>query len=169
MKDKDEFWMKLALDEARQAERLGNLPIGAVLIINDELVVSAYNNQNIDDNWSSHAEVALIRKYGSQIKQAKKQGNLVELYSTLEPCLMCFGASVHNRVGRIIYACPDPCAGATNTNPPTPWYADKWPKIRGNVLRDEAFNLFFNYINKEPEKWLKGVKAFSEMRDSWKI
>jgi len=105
---RDKKYMKIALDEARKSMQEGNLPIGAVLLINDEVIGTGRNNQVNNSDYFSHAESMLIGRNASRIKDASKLGQKIELFTTLEPCLMCFGTSVHNRVSRIVYACKDP-------------------------------------------------------------
>ena len=75
----------------------------------------------------------MIGKYASQIKEASKRGDKIELFTTLEPCLMCFGTIVHNRINRIVYACPDPLAGPTSIEPPTKWYGKKMASPKKSI------------------------------------
>jgi len=124
----DTKYMELALAEARKSYDNGEVPIGAILVIGGEIVGSGGNIQTSRDNWTDHAESTLIRTHGSAIKKASKNSLDIELFPTLEPCLMCFGTSVHNRVNRIIYGSPDPAAGATDIVAPTEWYGNRWPE-----------------------------------------
>ena len=160
-------YMDLALEEARKAEREGNLPIGAILVINREIVGKGKNNQVSNSNYFSHAESMLIGENSSRIKDALKKGEGIELFTTLEPCLMCFGTSVHNRVSRIVYACPDPLAGATSMDPPTEWYRRKWPTITRNVDREASYELFTGYLRGHLDIWENALRQFEDMHKSW--
>lgn len=156
-------YMRLALSEARKAYDIGQVPIGAVLVIDNKVVGSGSNANNKFKDFFHHAENRLIEENARAIKRAKKNSLEVELYSTLEPCLMCFGAAVLNRIGRIVYGCPDPVAGATKVKPPTKWYRGKWPVIRRNVLRRECYDLFVGYMRETPG-WENILPSFERLR-----
>lgn len=163
----DEEYMELALDEARKAMQEGNLPIGAVLLINGEMVGTGRNNQVDNSDYFSHAESLLIGRHASRIKEASKKEEKVELFTTLEPCLMCFGTAVHNRINRIIYACPDPLAGVTIMESPTEWYKKRWPEITRDVYRDVAYELFTKYMRANLDIWENALKQFEDMERTW--
>ncbi|MEK6895202.1 MAG: nucleoside deaminase [Nanoarchaeota archaeon] len=165
--DYDLRYMGLALNEVREAMHLGNLPIGAVLLIEGKVIGIGRNNQVNNSDFYSHAESVLIGKSASWIKDASKEGKKVELFTTLEPCLMCFGTAVHTRVNRIVYACPDPLAGATGMEPPSEWYKRRWPEITKDVFRDDAFELFTNYMRGHLGIWRNALRQYEEMRKSW--
>jgi len=105
----------------------------------------------------------LIQNYGREIKSARKSGKNVELFSTLEPCLQCFGTAVHNKLTRIIYACPDPVAGATHINPPTEWYAKKWPEISRGAFSRESYDLFMKFMMENPESWKNVIPKYESL------
>ena len=165
---RDTELMRLALGEARVAYGRGQLPIGAVLLIDDQIVSMGSNLQVTAGDWASHAESLLIRTAGKAIKEARKADKEVHLVSTLEPCLMCFGTAAHNRITRITYSCPDPAAGATRIQPPTPWYAKHWPTIHGEVLREESYDLFVKFMKKTPESWKNVLPLYEAMHATWK-
>ena len=94
--------------------------LGSLLLINSQIVGTGRNNQVSNFDYFSHAESLLIGKHATKIKEARKKGEITELFTTLEPCFMCFGTAIYNRINRIIYACcPDPIAGAIHIKPPT--------------------------------------------------
>lgn len=165
--DIDGEYMQLALEEARKAKDRGDLPIGAVLIINNEIIGRNASRQYSNNDYYSHAESILIGEYAVDIKKAHKNSEIIKLYSTLEPCFMCFGTAVHNRINEIIYACPDPIAGVSGMNPPKEWYRKRWPVVREGVFKEDAFQLFFDYIIKRPEEWKSCISSFEEMRKNW--
>ncbi len=109
----DELWMEEALRQAAAAERLGEVPVGAVVVC-DGRVVGRGSNRNLADNDpTAHAEVVALRE------AARALGNHrlpeCEMYVTIEPCPMCAGALVHARVKRLVYGADDPKAGAVQT------------------------------------------------------
>ena len=110
MNSRDEYWMQRAIAQAEEAKRANEVPVGAVLVLNDELIAEAYNCPIATHDPSAHAEMVVMRK-ASQIIQNYRLLNTT-LYVTLEPCLMCAGAMVHARIKRLIYGAPDPRAGA---------------------------------------------------------
>jgi tRNA(adenine34) deaminase len=106
----DEEFMQLALAEAQKAAALGETPVGAVLVINGEVVAAAHNMREIWQDPTAHAESIVLREASARLGRWRLQD--AALYVTLEPCLMCAGALVLARVGRLVYGCRDPKAGA---------------------------------------------------------
>lgn len=112
MKD-DTYYMNAALGEAEKARMLNEVPIGAVIVINDEIIARAYNLRETEQNATAHAELLAIneacRKLGSwRLEEAT-------LYVTLEPCPMCAGAILQSRVKRVVFGAHDPKAGCAGT------------------------------------------------------
>lgn len=109
----DQYWMAQALECARQAELQGEVPIGAVLIKDSQLIASAWNQTITATDPSAHAEVVVLRQ------AAKAIGNYrlldTTLYVTLEPCAMCAGALIQARIDRLVFGAFDPRAGAVQT------------------------------------------------------
>jgi tRNA(adenine34) deaminase len=109
----DEHWMNQALALAEKAEGQGEVPVGAVLVHDGELIGAGWNQPIGCHDPSAHAEVTALRDAG------KRLGNYrlaqTTLYVTLEPCLMCVGALVHARVARVVYGAADPKSGAVDT------------------------------------------------------
>jgi len=104
--------MSLALAEACAAARADEPPVGAVLIAADGRVLARGHNSNIAlSDPTAHAEVMALRSAGAWTKNYRLTG--ATLYVTLEPCLMCFGALIHARVGRVVYGATDPKVGVT--------------------------------------------------------
>lgn len=108
--DKDEKFMKLALAEAHKAMARGEVPVGAVIVLDGRVIARAHNSPVSLNDPSAHAEILALRK------AAKKLGNYrlagAEMYVTLEPCVMCAGAIVHARVRRVVFGAADPKGGA---------------------------------------------------------
>ena len=109
MTEHDEQWMRMALAEAAEAERLGEVPVGAVVVRAGELVARGHNLTHTNQDPSAHAEMVAIRRAA----QATGHWRLLDcpLYVTLEPCSMCSGAIVLARIPRLVYAAADPKAG----------------------------------------------------------
>ncbi len=106
----DEDFMTLALAEAHKADALGETPVGAVLIIGDEVISSAHNMRETWQDPAAHAELLAVREAATRLGRWRLSD--ATLYVTLEPCLMCSGVLVLARVGRLVYGCRDSKAGA---------------------------------------------------------
>lgn len=111
----DIHFMRLALEEAEQAERLDEVPIGAVLVSEGTLVGRGFNSPIAKHDPSAHAEVQALRSAGQWLRNYRFGGTT--LYVTLEPCLMCFGALTHARVSRVVFGAPDPKVGVSRLLP----------------------------------------------------
>jgi tRNA(adenine34) deaminase len=108
--EKDEKWMQLALEEASLAGEADEVPVGAVIVRGEELLVRAHNNPITLNDPSAHAEILAIREAGSLLGNYRLAGTT--LYVTLEPCLMCAGAILQARIKRIVFGAADPKGGA---------------------------------------------------------
>jgi tRNA(adenine34) deaminase len=110
---RDEEWMRLALEEARAAEALGEVPVGAVVVRGGELVSRGHNLTHTLQDPSAHAEMVAIRRAAQRIGHWRLLD--CTLYVTLEPCAMCSGAIVLARIPRLVYAADDPKAGMSGS------------------------------------------------------
>ena len=106
----DAQWMRHALVLARRAEEAGEVPVGAVLVRDGQLVGEGWNQPIGSHDPSAHAEIMALRDAGGRLGNYRLPGTT--LYCTLEPCVMCAGAIVHARVGRVVYGTSDPKGGA---------------------------------------------------------
>ena len=104
--------MVRALDEARTAAQVGEVPIGAVVVKGHEVIATAHNSPRADHDPTAHAEIAAIRAAAKALGQERLEG--CDLWVTLEPCAMCAGAISHARIARLYFAAPDPKGGAIN-------------------------------------------------------
>jgi tRNA(adenine34) deaminase len=109
----DERWMREAIDLARRAETEGEVPVGAVLVIDGECVGRGWNRPVAAHDASAHAEINALRDAGARLGNYRLPGST--LYVTLEPCVMCAGAIVHARVARVVYGALDPKTGAAGS------------------------------------------------------
>ena len=101
IKKNDEYYMNLAIKEAQKALNQNEVPIGCIIVYQDEVVASSYNRKELDNIATSHAEILAINK----ACQALKTWYLDEctLYTTIEPCMMCTGAIIQSRIKRVVY------------------------------------------------------------------
>ena len=106
----DEEFMRLALTEAEKAAVQGETPIGAVLVIGNEVVAAAHNMRETWQDPTAHAELLAVREAAARLGRWRLHD--ATIYVTLEPCLMCSGALVLARINRVVYGCRDPKAGA---------------------------------------------------------
>ena len=102
---RDEYWMQRAIALAKQAEIQGEVPVGAVLVLKDELIAEGFNQSITKNDATAHAEIEVIRSASQRLNNYRLINTT--LYVTLEPCLMCAGALVHARVKNIIYGAKD--------------------------------------------------------------
>ena len=109
----DERWMQHALRLARRAAELGEVPVGAVLVKDDEVVAEGWNQPIAAHDPSAHAEMVALRAGAAALKNYRVGGTT--LYVTLEPCVMCAGAIIHARVERLVYGADDPKAGGVKS------------------------------------------------------
>jgi len=106
----DHEMMELAVEEALQAAREGEVPVGAVLVREDEVVARDHNRSISFNDPTAHAEILVLRAGAARLRNYRLSG--CELYVTIEPCLMCAGAIVHSRVARLIFGARDEKGGA---------------------------------------------------------
>ena len=120
----DEKYMKEALKEAKKAYRLGEVPIGCVIVYEGKIIGRGYNRLNTDKTTLAHAEISAIKKASKIIKDWRLEG--CTLYVTLEPCQMCSGALIQARIDRVVMGSMNPKAGCGGS--------------LLNILENESFN-----------------------------
>ena len=113
MRETDETFMAMALEQARYAAELGEVPIGAVVVADGAVVARGHNRREIDVDPAGHAEFLAIREAAAKLGRWRLSDCTV--YVTLEPCPMCAGLMHQARISRCVYAAPDPKAGALGT------------------------------------------------------
>lgn len=155
--------MKVALREADKAARKGEVPIGAVAVYQGKVLACAHNIREKTLDPVGHAEILLLRKAARKLKSWRMPG--LEIYVTLEPCLMCLSAMHQARVSRVFFAAPDPKAGACGSVWPMHRdpYFQKMPVI-GGVLAPEALRrlqIFFKKLRTRP---VPGTKRMAGAR-----
>ncbi|HEY4599859.1 MAG TPA: tRNA adenosine(34) deaminase TadA [Cerasibacillus sp.] len=120
----DEQYMSLAIEEAKKAEQMNEVPIGAVIVYNGEVIGKGYNVRESTQRTLSHAELIAIQEANKKLGSWRLED--CTLYVTLEPCPMCAGAIVQSRINRVVYGATDPKAGCAGT--------------LMNLLEEERFN-----------------------------
>jgi len=110
---RDQFFMQRALELASHAEEQGEVPVGAVLVLDGEIIGEGWNQPIGRHDPSAHAEIMALRDAGRRLRNYRLPETC--LYVTLEPCPMCAGAIVHARVGKVVYGASDPRSGAAGS------------------------------------------------------
>ena len=144
--------MRHALKEAARAAELGEVPVGAVVARGEEILATAHNERETTNDPTAHAELLALRRAATRTGTWRLTD--CTLYTTLEPCLMCTGALQAARIGRLVYAAPDPKAGAAGTLYDLP--ADSrlnhtYPYTRG-ILQSEAAALLRAFFEQRRRK-----------------
>lgn len=106
--------MHRALALARKAERAGEVPVGAVVVLDGQTIGEGFNSPISSADPTAHAECLALRDAGQRCGNYRLPGTT--LYVTVEPCLMCVGAMIHARVGRLVYGAPEPKSGMVSSN-----------------------------------------------------
>ena len=122
--ERDEYYMKFAIEEAKKAGEMQEVPIGAVIVIGDEVISRAHNLRETEQRSVAHAELLAIDEACRSLGTWRLEN--ATLYVTLEPCPMCAGAIVLSRVERVVYGASDPKGGCAGT--------------LMNLLQEERFN-----------------------------
>ena len=109
-----EHWMREALEEARKAESAGEVPVGAVVLVNNKIVGRGHNSSIRGHDPTAHAEIIALRMAARSMKNYRMPGSIVIV--TVEPCVMCAGAMIQARVEEVVYGAADPKAGALDSH-----------------------------------------------------
>ena len=138
MDNRDEYYMNLALDEAKKAYKLDEVPIGCVIVCRDEVVAANYNHKTIDNIATSHAEVLAINE------ACKKLGTWYldecTLYTTIEPCMMCTGAIIQSRIGKVVYGARNEAFGYLSKT------EDSKIEVISNVMKDDCSQILTDFF-----------------------
>ena len=136
--NRDERMMRLALEQAQAARDAGEIPVGAVIARDDDVIALGHNRRELDGDPTAHAEVVAIRAAAKRLGGRRLSG--CTLYVTLEPCPMCAGAIVMAGLQRVVYGAADPkqgCAGSVYRITEDPAFTHYCP-ADGGVLADEC-------------------------------
>lgn len=152
-------FMREALLEAEKAYRLGEVPVGAVVALGDEIIGRGHNLREIMKDSSAHAEMLALREAAGRLGDWRLSGTIV--YSTLEPCPMCAGALVQFRVKTLVYGAADPKAGAVDSVIDVvrqPRFNHQVEVVAG-VLEEESRSLLQRFFRELREKKTAGEMA----------
>ena len=142
----DEYFMKLALTEAAEAARRGDVPVGALVVMEGRVLSAASNRKEKDP--TAHAEILALRKAALLLDTWNLRG--AELYVSVEPCPMCAGALVLSRISRLVFGCPDPRAGACGTlyDIVRDTRLNHRSAVRSGVLENECADLMTSFFRR---------------------
>ena len=152
MEEDDHDYMGLALEEAQAAGQSGDVPVGAVIVIDGNVVGRGRNRREANADPTAHAEIEALRAAASALGHWRVEGTL---YVTHEPCAMCAGAIVNARIARLVFGCANPKAGAVVTlyQIPTDARLNHRVEVVGGVRADEcaaALREFFAELRRGP-------------------
>jgi tRNA(adenine34) deaminase len=111
--DSDAQYMDLALAEARKAEQAQEVPVGAIIVLEDAVIGTGFNQPISTNDPTAHAEIVALRKAAESVRNYRLSG--ATMFCTVEPCMMCAGAIIHARIARLVFGTPDPKAGAAGS------------------------------------------------------
>ncbi|MBS1156374.1 MAG: tRNA adenosine(34) deaminase TadA [Proteobacteria bacterium] len=148
----DMDFMRLALAEAQKAAALGEVPVGAVVVLDGEVIASGFNQPISRHDPSAHAEMLALRAAAEKLGNYRLPG--CELFVTLEPCIMCAGAMMHARLARVVFAAPDPKTGAAGSviNPFEERRLNHHTEVLGGVLAEEAAQMLSGFFSRRREE-----------------
>lgn len=144
--EQDLLFMRRALELAKLGAATGEVPVGAVLVLNDEIIAEGFNTPITNHDPSAHAEIQVLRAGAEKLNNYRLLNTT--LYVTLEPCMMCAGAMVHARIQRLVFAASDPKAGAIISklqllDQP---FLNHRVEYQGGVLADECGGLLSEFF-----------------------
>jgi len=148
----DELYMKKAIEQARYAEAIEEVPIGAVIVLNEEIIASAHNLRETEQRSIAHAELLAIDKACQKIGSWRLEE--ATLYVTLEPCPMCAGAIMLSRIKRVVYGASDPKGGCAGTlmNLLDDGRFNHQSEVVSGVLEKECSELLSSFFRKIRER-----------------
>jgi len=140
--------MRVALGLAESALESDDVPVGAIVVVDDEIVARAFNEKERTGDPTAHAEMLAIRRAVQRLGYWRL--NDATMYVTLEPCPMCAGAMIQSRLGRLVYGAPDPKAGAGGSVIDildAPWLNHQ-VRVRSGILEEECSQMLSSFFNK---------------------
>lgn len=138
--------MSLALAEAKKAFIKDEVPVGCVIVLNDEVLAKSYNQKVKKKDPTSHAEIECIKKACKKLNSSYL--NECEMYVTLEPCIMCAGAIINSRIKKVYIGTLDPKGGAfgSNTDVNKIKNLNHYPRVEKNILQDECSKILKEFF-----------------------
>ena len=139
------YFMKQALKEAKKAYIIGEVPIGAVIVLNDKIIARGYNKREKEESVISHAEINAIKKANKKITSWRLEDAI--MYVTLEPCPMCMGAIIQSRIKELYYGAKDPKTGACGSILDLNIHKfNHQVKVEGGILEEESSSLIKDFF-----------------------
>lgn len=147
-----EYWMARALEMAEKAKYLGEIPVGAVIVQDGQLISEAFNEKEQNADATAHAEVLAIQRASQKLGRWRLSGCI--MYVTLEPCLMCLGAVVSARLDGLIYGALDKKAGAIESTYKfsETTHFNHYPKLISGVMAEESGKIIKDFFKELREK-----------------
>ncbi len=144
----DQLYMKIAIEQAQIAEENGDVPIGTVIVYEKQIIGKAYNQRELLQDPTAHAEIIALTQAAAFIESWRLHG--CTMYVTLEPCPMCAGALVLARIDRLVYGCDDPKAGAVKSlyNIVTDERLNHTISVTSGVLAEECSGLLQQFFRR---------------------
>lgn len=148
----NEKWMKEAIKQAKKAAQKDEVPIGCVIVKNDQIIARAYNKREMKQCSTAHAEILAIEKACKKLGSWRLED--CDLYVTLEPCPMCSGAIIQSRIRNVIFGAYDPKGGCmgSNMNINDVRGFNHYPDIEGGILQDECSRLLKEFFKAKRKK-----------------
>jgi tRNA(adenine34) deaminase len=148
MTEQDTRYMRLALETARLAPVLGEVPIAAVVVLDGEILAKVHNYREVWQDPTAHAEIVAIRQAASRLGTWRLTG--ATLFVTVEPCSMCAGAIIQSRIARLVFGAYDPKAGACGSlfNLPAERRLNHRVEVDGGVLEQESQALMQSFFRR---------------------
>ncbi len=154
----EEYFMKIALEQAERALADGEFPVGCVIASSDGVLASGYRTGTSGEasNEIDHAEITTLKKLTERYRELDKKD--LTLFCTMEPCLMCFGAILLSGIRKIVYSYEDVMGGGTGCDLSllSPLYRESKVSIVSNVLREQSLKLFKAYFRNPAGVYWKG-------------
>ena len=145
----DEKNMKLALQEAQKSREMNEVPVGAIIVVNGQIISKSHNKPIFQNDPTSHAEINALRLASKNLGNYRLTG--ATLYVTLEPCAMCYGAIVHARISRLVFGAYDSktgvCGSSIDLSDQTCF--NHTPKIIGGVLEEDCSLILKDFFKKK--------------------
>ena len=142
----DQQWMQHALKLAERSRDEGEVPVGAVIVKDNQLISEGWNQPIADHDATAHAEIMAIRSAGKSLENYRLPDTT--LYVTLEPCTMCAGAMIHARIGRVVFGAPDPRTGTAGSAIDlfSQDYHNHQIEVQGGVMREECGQILKDFF-----------------------
>lgn len=151
MKNAQEKFMKMAINEAIKAREIDEVPVGCVIVEDNKVIARGYNKRELTQDPTSHAELKTLQKASKKLNSWRLED--CDIYVTLEPCIMCAGAIIQSRIRHIYFGAYDPKGGAfgSSIDVLTANNINHHPEVTGGILEEECAIILKDYFRKKRE------------------